>query len=175
MKITRVINGETVEIELTPAEMEQAAEEQMQQTHRTYLTNQISDLDEADDRAILKHLQGDALTDALDDMLIYFEMLIGEDYDWFEAWRQVSDEYIQKPEICEFNAIRASIETKVAQFESYTALDETAKHRIVLHLALDICDTLDHVEPMRRETAKATLIDEIDAARINAVIEMEEI
>lgn len=97
MKITRVIDGKTVEIELTPAEMEQAANERKEQAYYTYLKNRISDLDDDDDRAFLKQLEGDALQDALDAMEIDFEILVEErGYDWDDAWNRVSDDYTAK-------------------------------------------------------------------------------
>ena len=94
MKITRIIHGEEIEIELTPAEMALAAEKVKENTYYSYLKNRISALDDDDDRAGLKHLEGDALQDALDEMEIEFERLVEDcDYDWDEAWNQVSDEY----------------------------------------------------------------------------------
>lgn len=97
MKITRIINGETVEIELTRHEMVLAAEAIREEDRRNYIKSQINDLDDDDDRAVLKHLEGDALVDAVDGMLIDFELLVDDhDYDWSDAWDQVSDDYVAK-------------------------------------------------------------------------------
>ena len=47
------------------------------------------------DRAALKHLDEDAMKDALDSMLIDFQLLVEDhDYDWCDAWEQVSDDYV---------------------------------------------------------------------------------
>lgn len=95
MKITRVINGETVAIELTHLEMVQAAESIREYDYREYIKKQIQDLDDDDDRAVLKHLEGDALTDAIDGILIDFQLLVEEhDYDWSDAWENASDDYV---------------------------------------------------------------------------------
>ena len=60
-----------------------------------YLKKQIQDLDDDDDRAALKHLDEDAMKDALDSMLIDFQLLVEDhDYDWCDAWEQVSDDYV---------------------------------------------------------------------------------
>ena len=95
MKITRVINGETVEIELTHPEMVMAAEAVREYDYREYIKKQIQDLDDDDDRAVLKHLEGDALTDAIDGILIDFQLFVEEhDYDWSDAWEDASDDYV---------------------------------------------------------------------------------
>ena len=95
MKITRVINGETVEIELTHEEMVKAAESIREYDYTQYLKKQIQDLDDDDDRAALKYLDEDAMKDALDSMLIDFQLLVEDhDYDWCDAWEQVSDDYV---------------------------------------------------------------------------------
>lgn len=97
MKITRIIDGKSVEITLTRLEMIQAAELVRENDRRTYLQSQINMLDDDDDRAILKTLEGEALEDALDGMLIDFELLVDDcDYDWDEAWNQVSDDCVAK-------------------------------------------------------------------------------
>lgn len=97
MIITRVINGQTVEIELTRLEMVQAAEAIREDDRRNYIKNQIQNLDDDDDRAILKQLEGEALVDAVDGMLIDFELLVDDHgYDWCDAWEQVSDDCVAK-------------------------------------------------------------------------------
>jgi hypothetical protein len=95
MTITRIINGQPVEIELTRSEMIQAAEAIREDDRREYIKNCIHELDDDDDRAVLKRLEGNALTDAIDGMLIDFELLVDDhDYDWDDAWMQVSVDYV---------------------------------------------------------------------------------
>lgn len=95
MTITRIINGQPVEIELTRSEMIQAAEAIREDDRREYIKNRIQELDDDDDRAVLKRLEGNALTDAIDGMLIDFELLVDDhDYDWDDAWMQVSVDYV---------------------------------------------------------------------------------
>lgn len=95
MKIIRVIDGKTVEIELTHEEMVKAAEAIREYDYTQYLKKQIQDLDDEDDRAALKHLDEDDMKDALDSMLIDFQLLVEEhDYEWCDAWEQVSDDYV---------------------------------------------------------------------------------
>ncbi len=95
MKITRVIDGKTIEIELTHEEMAKAAESIREYDYTQYLKKQIQELDDDDDRAALKYLDEDAMKDALDSMLIDFQLLVEEhDYDWCDAWEQVSDDYV---------------------------------------------------------------------------------
>lgn len=95
MTITRIINGQSVEIELTRSEMIQAAEAIREDDRREYIKNRIQELDDDDDRAVLKRLEGNALADAIDGMLIDFELLVDDhDYDWDDAWMQVSVDYV---------------------------------------------------------------------------------
>lgn len=95
MTITRIINGQPVEIELTRSEMIQAAEAIREDDRREYIKNRIQELDDDDDRAVLKRLEGNALADAIDGMLIDFELLVDDhDYDWDDAWMQVSVDYV---------------------------------------------------------------------------------
>ena len=95
MRITRVINGQPVEIELTRSEMIQAAEAIREDDRRQYIKNRISELDDDDDRAVLKRLEGNALVDAVDGILIDFELLVDDhDYDWDDAWTQASIDYV---------------------------------------------------------------------------------
>lgn len=95
MTITRIINGQPVEIELTRSEMIQAAEAIREDDRREYIKNRIHELDDDDDRAVLKRLEGNALADAIDGMLIDFELLVDDhDYDWDDAWMQVSVDYV---------------------------------------------------------------------------------
>ena len=95
MTITRTINGQPVEIELTRSEMIQAAEAIREDDRREYIKHRIQELDDDDDRAVLKRLEGNALADAIDGMLIDFELLVDDhDYDWDDAWMQVSVDYV---------------------------------------------------------------------------------
>lgn len=95
MTITRIINSQPVEIELTRSEMIQAAEAIREDDRREYIKNRIQELDDDDDRAVLKRLEGNALADAIDGMLIDFELLVDDhDYDWDDAWMQVSVDYV---------------------------------------------------------------------------------
>lgn len=91
MTITRIIDGKTVDIELTFEEMVLAAEAIKEHDYRTYIKNQISELSDDDDRAPIKNLPESAQTEAIDEMLVEFERLVDEeDYDWDEAWDVVS-------------------------------------------------------------------------------------
>lgn len=97
MKITRVINGKAVEIELTFEEMVLAAEAVREHDHAAYIKSQINDLSDDDDLAILKRLEGKALDEAIDELLVNFERLVEEeDYHWCDAWDRVSMDYAAK-------------------------------------------------------------------------------
>lgn len=97
MKITRVIDGKNIEIELTHCEMVQAAEFIREYDYAQFMKKQIQALDDDDDRAALKHMDEKTVTDAIDSMLINFQVLVEEyDYDWCDAWVQVSNDYVAK-------------------------------------------------------------------------------
>lgn len=95
MTITRIIDGKSVEIELTFEEMVLAAEEIKEHDIKVYIRNQISKLDDDDDRAPIRNLPESKLTEAIDKMATDFELLVeGDYYDWDEAWNVVSCDYI---------------------------------------------------------------------------------
>lgn len=97
MTITRNIDGKPVEIELTFEEMVLAAEAIEEHNRRVYIRNRIGELDDGDDRAPIKNLPESELAEAIDEMLVDFELLVeGDYYDWDEAWTVVSCDYILK-------------------------------------------------------------------------------
>ena len=99
MTITRIIDGKSVEIELTLEEMRLAAEAIKEHTIKVCIRNQISNLDDDDDRAPIKNLPESKLTEAIDEMAVDFELLVEDEYyDWDEAWDVVSCDYILKME-----------------------------------------------------------------------------
>lgn len=92
MTITRIIHGKKIEIELTYDEMAKAAEQVKDMAYYSYLKECISSLDDDDDLAVLKSLEGDALQEALDDILVEFARLKDCDYEDEEAFRQAADD-----------------------------------------------------------------------------------
>lgn len=97
MTITRIVDGKTVEIELTFEEMVLAAEAIKEHNIKVYIRNRIGELDDDDDRAPIKNLPESELAEAIDEMASDFELLVEDDYyDWDEAWNVVSCDYILK-------------------------------------------------------------------------------
>ena len=95
MTITRIIDGKSVEIELTFEEMVLAAEAIKEHDIKVYIRNQISKLDDDDDRAPIRNLPESKLTEAIDEMATDFVLLVeGDYYNWDEAWNVVSCDYI---------------------------------------------------------------------------------
>lgn len=97
MKIIRIIHGETMEIELTPEELFLAKEECEALNYKRFVADMVKDLDEEDDRAVLKALTGQELDDAIASMAFDIQHL-AEDHGYSddEAWEQVSDDYIAR-------------------------------------------------------------------------------
>lgn len=96
MKIKRIINGIETEIELTREEMIKAAESIRERDCADYIQRHISDLENDDDRTIMwNRMSEKEREDTFDSMLFDFQELVNEHgYDWWDAWEEVSDEYL---------------------------------------------------------------------------------
>ena len=96
MKINRIINGVEIEIELTREEMIKVFDAIREMEYTDYIQSQIAELEEDDDRAIaLERMSEDERKEVIGTMLFDFQELVDEQgYDWWDAWVEVSDEYL---------------------------------------------------------------------------------
>ena len=95
MVIQRIIKGKVYDFELTQEEMLAAVTEYADLSYVNFIREQIEELDESDERAVLKHLDEEKLDDAIKQILRDFKYLIEDaGYDEFEAWNQASIAFV---------------------------------------------------------------------------------